>query len=587
MAHPASERLRELVHDYYHGLLTFESYRQQRAQLLDGLDDAETEDDRTARRPRPARAAQREPRRDETRRARTLEGRPPSRNVLPRLIAAAVLLAVGGGLMLYQWHVLPSSDADRDLATVSPGVDAPAPSEAGERLLAQFLERNDWGLDALRNLEIAWTNALSDAQRDSTRLTTAYADFADALRRRIREEQALAGPTGSPELDALVTVAVELDMPYASSLRASMRLGARRSESARSGGMSNDAQASDAAADASAVAMDADAAGAEETTAEEAIPADASEPLLAPADDSAESALRAEADEATGDEPEPARASAGQVVAASPAREESAEASPGSRRSTCTAALLSTRAPFCADSLAIGGEGPVMVVLPAGEFVMGSDRMPEARPPRPVTIAAPFAMSMFEVSAAEFAVYCRDAGVRCPENSWGDDYPVVDVSFEEASAYAEWLSAQTGHRYRLPSEAEWEYAARAGTTSTYPFGEVVTPAAARSSENGRVDSPVGNSDRSVNRNPFQLYHMIGNVREWVADPWHPNHSEAPPDGRIRDGGDPARRAVRGGSYRDLAVRLRSAARVPLAVEHRDRETGFRVVRELDVDRAER
>src|SRR5690606_14896727 len=151
--------------------------------------------------------------------------------------------------------------------------------------------------DALRNLEIAWTNALSDAQRDSTRLTTAYADFADALRRRIREEQALAGPTGSPELDALVTVAVELDMPYASSLRASMRLGARRSESARSGGMSNDAQASDAAADASAVAMDADAhaAGAEETTAEEAIPADASEPPLAPAHHSAASALRGEA----------------------------------------------------------------------------------------------------------------------------------------------------------------------------------------------------------------------------------------------------------------------------------------------------
>jgi formylglycine-generating enzyme required for sulfatase activity len=132
----------------------------------------------------------------------------------------------------------------------------------------------------------------------------------------------------------------------------------------------------------------------------------------------------------------------------------------------------------------------------------------------------------------------------------------------------------------LPSEAEWEYAARAGSRTRYPFGDDVTPVAARSSANGPVDSPLANGDRSVNRNAFRLFHMIGNLREWVADPWHSGYAGAPADGTARLGVESNARVVRGGSYSDGALYLRSAARGPLERGARDRFTGFRVVREL-------
>ena len=190
-------------------------------------------------------------------------------------------------------------------------------------------------------------------------------------------------------------------------------------------------------------------------------------------------------------------------------------------------------------------------------------------------------MSVYEISFADFGVYCKAAGQRCPENPWAsDDFPVSLVSWDEAVAYAEWLSAETGHSYRLPSEAEWEYAARAGSRTRYPFGDDVTPVAARSSANGAVDSPLANTDRSVNRNEFRLFHMIGNVREWVADHWQSGYAGAPTDGAARLGSEAALRVVRGGAYSDGPLPLRSAARASLERGTRDRLTGFRLVREL-------
>jgi formylglycine-generating enzyme required for sulfatase activity len=229
--------------------------------------------------------------------------------------------------------------------------------------------------------------------------------------------------------------------------------------------------------------------------------------------------------------------------------------------------------------LQAGGEGPALVIVPAGKFQMGSDQRGEG-PAHEVVLAAPFAMSVDETSFAEFNAYCPSAGVRCPENPWSaPDYPVVGVSWNEAVAYTEWLSTQTGQRYRLPTEAEWEYAARAGTQSPYPF-DVVTPVAARSSANGPVDSPLPISNREVNRNGFRLFHMIGNVREWVADGWQADYAGAPTDGSARPGSDSTPRVVRGGAYSDGARQLRSAARTSLAPGASDRLTGFRVVREL-------
>ena len=247
----------------------------------------------------------------------------------------------------------------------------------------------------------------------------------------------------------------------------------------------------------------------------------------------------------------------------------------------CSAALLSSRRPFCGDALRGGGEGPGLVIVAPGQFSMGNDQTPNASPVHAVTLAAPFAMSVYETSFAEFERYCKSAATRCPENPWGDaSFPVVLVSWDEAAAYAEWLSAQTGQRYRLPSEAEWEYAARANTQTPYPFGNEVTPSNARSSVMGPVTSPIANTDRSVNRNQFRLMHMIGNVREWVADEWRADYAGAPADGSARAGADARAHAVRGGSYADGALQLRSAARVPLDSGTQDRLTGFRVVRDL-------
>jgi formylglycine-generating enzyme required for sulfatase activity len=243
--------------------------------------------------------------------------------------------------------------------------------------------------------------------------------------------------------------------------------------------------------------------------------------------------------------------------------------------------LLNSRRPFCSDALRGGGQGPGLAIIPAGEFSMGNDQTPNASPAHRVTVAAPFAMAVYETSFGEFERYCTSAAQRCPENPWGDAaFPVVLVSWDEARAYAAWLSMETGPRYRLPSDAEWEYAARAGTQTPYPFGTDVTPSSARSSAMGQVSSPIASTDRSVNRNAFRLMHMIGNVREWVADEWHADYAGAPTDGSARVGTDGKAHAVRGGSYADGAPALRSAARVALDVGTEDRVTGFRVVREL-------
>jgi formylglycine-generating enzyme required for sulfatase activity len=228
-----------------------------------------------------------------------------------------------------------------------------------------------------------------------------------------------------------------------------------------------------------------------------------------------------------------------------------------------------------------GGTGPLLAIIPLGEFEMGGEQTNDERPPHTVTISRAFAMSVYEVSFAEFFVYCTATGQRCPENPWSsDDFPAALVSWDEAMAYAQWLSSQTGQTYRLPSEAEWEYAARAGSRTRYPFGDDVTRVAARSSANGPVESPLANSDRSVNRNAFRLVHMIGNLREWVADHWYSGYAGAPTDGTARLGAESNARVVRGGSYSDGALHLRSAARGSLERDARDRFTGFRVVRDL-------
>ena len=224
------------------------------------------------------------------------------------------------------------------------------------------------------------------------------------------------------------------------------------------------------------------------------------------------------------------------------------------------------------------GNGPTMVVIRNGKFTMGGKNSNE-QPAHTVTISAPFAMSVHEISFADYENFCESTGSTCPKQPWsGKDYPVVNVTHSDATSYAAWLSNETGQAYRLPSEAEWEYAARAGTKTEYPFGDEILITNAVFSDRKKLSAPLPKSDRSINRNKFRLYHMVGNVREWVSDTWQDSYSGAPGDGSARIDSGGSEYVVRGGSYTDSAEALRSGARNKSSTA--DNYTGFRVIQEL-------
>ena len=233
---------------------------------------------------------------------------------------------------------------------------------------------------------------------------------------------------------------------------------------------------------------------------------------------------------------------------------------------------------------------PLMVVVPAGTFTMGSpldeeeDRSEEEGPQHLVTIPEPFAVGMFEVTFGEWNACVADGGCnshRPKDLTWGQpSRPVINVNWEDSGAYVNWLSAKTGGQYRLLTESEWEYAARAGTQTAYYFGPTITMDLANfgavfgtgRSESWDKTTPVG----SYSSNGFGLHDMHGNVREWVEDCWNEDYRGAPADGSAWTGGDCTQRVLRGGSWRSSADFLRSASRV--AVAGRYEFAGFRVAR---------
>jgi formylglycine-generating enzyme required for sulfatase activity len=212
---------------------------------------------------------------------------------------------------------------------------------------------------------------------------------------------------------------------------------------------------------------------------------------------------------------------------------------------------------------------------------MGNADVASERPVRHVTIAKPFAVSVQEVSQGEFRLFCERTGRTCPAQPWsGDDYPVVEVTWADAHAYVEWLSKASGHPYRLPSEAEWEYAARAGHTGLFPSGDSLSPADVYYSATSTLTSPAPRS-KHFNANDWHLLNMVGNVREWVEDSWSPNLETSPTDGSARADHDPHIGVVRGGAYADLKQKLRLSTREPLSRDSHDGLTGIRLVRVLD------
>lgn len=279
------------------------------------------------------------------------------------------------------------------------------------------------------------------------------------------------------------------------------------------------------------------------------------------------------------------------------------------------------------------GQTPAMVVVPTGNFAMGarddeSGRSDSELPQHQVTIAKGFAMARAEVTIGQFREFVRASSYQPdsvklggasvydersgalrddPDATWQSDYagrntsddklPVVNISWNDAKAYADWLSQRTGKRYRLPSEAEFEYALRGGTTTRYWWGNGTPPR--------KVENLTGSGDRSQSgrrwsnafanyrdgywgpapvmsfeANPYGLYDIDGNVSEWVQDCWHDNYVRAPLDGSAWVNPGCSVRVVRGGSWGSSPEQVRSAYRQGADGSVRNGRVGFRVLREL-------
>lgn len=284
------------------------------------------------------------------------------------------------------------------------------------------------------------------------------------------------------------------------------------------------------------------------------------------------------------------------------------------------------------DDLTGGGRGPELVVLPLGSFTMGSpnsesDRKTNEGPTRTVTLRQAIAMARYETSVAQFRAFVRSANYTPTSTrnnrstiyderagqmgerggvTWESDHsgnpaegnmPVVHVSWNDAKAYADWLSAQSGQVYRLPSEAEFEYALRAGGQTRYWWGdgEPDRPIANLTGERDRSASgrnwvnafkgygdgfwggaPVG----TFEANRFGLHDMGGNVSEWVEDCWHENYQRAPSDGSAWVNEGCNRRVIRGASWASAPDQARSAFRLTAGEGTTNARLGFRVVRQL-------
>ncbi|MCW5773159.1 MAG: formylglycine-generating enzyme family protein [Rhodospirillaceae bacterium] len=232
---------------------------------------------------------------------------------------------------------------------------------------------------------------------------------------------------------------------------------------------------------------------------------------------------------------------------------------------------------------------PELVVVPAGTFAMGSpetdkDAFSDERPQRTVRIARPFAIGKYEVTFAEYDA-CT-AAKACRHKPGDEEYgrgrqPVFNVSWNDAQAYIAWLRRKTGKRYRLPSEAEWEYAARGGTSARFAWGEAPVPARATcyacgTRWDGKQPAPVG----SFPANGFGLFDVNGNVWEWTQDCWNDDLAKMPLNGAARLTGKCTERVLRGGSYLSPVHVIRTARRDHNSVTIRDTQYGFRVARGL-------
>ena len=239
---------------------------------------------------------------------------------------------------------------------------------------------------------------------------------------------------------------------------------------------------------------------------------------------------------------------------------------------------------------------PQLVVVPLGSFMMGSPdsewgRFNNEGPQRRVTIAEPFAVSVYEVTFGEWDACVNEGGCNGYQphgEGWGrGGRPVINVSWDDARAYVKWLSQRTGKRYRLLSESEWEYVARAGTME--PFHTGATISADQANYDSSYTYVSGQKGRYRGRtvqvgtfspNAFGLHEVHGNVWEWTQDCWNEDYTGAPADNRAWETGECEQRVLRGGSWGDVPWLLRSADRGKNEPGIRDPKIGFRIARTL-------
>ena len=522
-----------------------------------------------------------------------------------RKVVMAVAVFALAAVALYVWFEQQTRTPEPMLAEEPAGPASPATEPAAPEkvpdLFASFLASSQWDVDSLDGLAADFSVLSADLQRELRTGDSAVA-LTDAFVQQISAESALiglgdaAGALSKQErlLDTMDTLGIST--PRLTRAREEWRsqidsLGETAADTVAVAGTAapedepvptrpeqaaptesqtaSETAAATQPAEAPTIAPEKPAVSATENEAEANVAVTeqtATEPAIEP---------EAPPPAAPKSEPAPAPASV-TSKATSPASEAKPKA--GQMRTNCKASLAQTRRPYCIDILDSGLKGPVLVVLPRGGFKMGGTRASE-KPHLDISFDQTIALGLFEVSAGELKRFCAATERVCPRQPWDDDdLPAVNVSWDLAHEYTRWLSSITRAEYRLPSEAEWEYAARGGTTTTYPFGDELLPTHAHFSFRNPHSKPLAANDRSLNRNDFRLYHIVGNVREWVLDGWTENYRNAPANGSAKAGNDHSVKVIRGGSYADGDDALRTAARTSQAAATGDKFTGFRVVR---------
>ncbi|MBL3591665.1 MAG: SUMF1/EgtB/PvdO family nonheme iron enzyme [gamma proteobacterium endosymbiont of Lamellibrachia anaximandri] len=536
-------KLRQLAREFAEGRIDRESYRARRAGLLDALSPT----DKIA--PSSERKAT----------ATT------DRSILPLVTAAGgLLMLAGAGLfLLFTGEDEPISTPPAMTAETQPPPPPPVTPEMEETLvtvLQAFVQSDDWREESRERLLQAWQSRGAQAKA-KVRSSRWFHDLETDFQSRLEEERGLATSRNGERVKSLLDFGRRLGLQHG--IKDKTLIVAPPPEK----------KPRPVSPPPPPVEKPAPKTTPEPVTQAPPKPVTAVAPkqkMASPIETSIKHPVVSE----------PVKQKSEEKPAASPPRKQSANAEipvpPG-----CRPKYSSRHRLQCRDRLQLGENGPWLAVLPGGLFAMGSTEKTQEEPIHQVNIAYPFTISTHEVNYREYARFCRTTTGECPEQPWNrDDLPVVNVSWDNAKRYTTWLSKQTGKGYRLPTEAEWEYAARAGSLGPYPVAEADLGSYAHYARHGNEDSPQADKPQRTNPNTFGLFHMAGNVREWVLDNWHNNYIDSVGDGKPRFNHSSKRRVVRGGSYSDSASALRSSARAALPQIQTDRYTGFRAVRDI-------